>query len=56
MHKVESSLRHQLPSWCIAVDLLAVRGAWMEEVRDLQWEAAFNDPDLDDSIVEMRNV
>jgi len=37
-------------------DLLAVRGAWMEEVGDIQWEVAFDDPDLDDAIAEMRDM
>lgn len=37
-------------------DLLAVQGAWMEEVGELQWEDRFDDQDLDDAIAEMQNV
>ena len=37
-------------------DLLAVRGAWMDEVVDKQWDDVFDDEELDDAISEMQNV
>jgi ribonuclease HI len=37
-------------------DSLAVRGAWMDEVEDKDWDESFNDEDLDAAIAEMQNV
>ena len=37
-------------------DRLAVRGAWMEAVKDMEWEEAFDDAELDQLIAEMEGV
>jgi ribonuclease HI len=37
-------------------DALAVRGAWMQEVLDTQWDVMFDDDDLDATVAEMENI
>ena len=37
-------------------DKLAVRGAWLEQVEDMEWDEAFDDPELDRLIAEMQGV